>query len=411
MEGSKLKTVFVLYLAGAIALNAMIIWQVHDSILQGYSDFAALYAAGKLVQQGRASEMYDRRAQWQVQQEFAATVKIRRGPLPYVRPPFESLLFWPFAYLKYPLSCVLWGTVNLVTLLTIPFVLRSVRGEPEAISPGLGGVIALAFFPVAFDLLQGQDAVVLLLVFSFVFAFLRRGADFQSGMCLGAGLFKFHLIIPIALIFLLRRKTRFVLGFLTTALILVLVSATVVGWATLVGYPRYLWDLNRATGVGFITVRSMPNIRGLFAAFGAYQNSPVVTGVLWAVEVCGIIFTAYIWRPGRHDDQPLLAVGFSLSIVVTILTSFYVYAYDMTLMLIPILQLGSFFLRDLKKRPWSHRLLVSCIALLLLTPIYWVVIFRFDRFYWMALVLLIVALSLALIAESRRKLGDGLRFS
>ena len=105
MEGSKLKTVFVLYLASAIALNALIIWQVRDSILQGYSDFAALYTAGKLVQQGRASAMYDRRAQWQVQQEFASTVKIRRGPLPYVRPPFESLLFLGLAYLKYPLSC------------------------------------------------------------------------------------------------------------------------------------------------------------------------------------------------------------------------------------------------------------------------------------------------------------------
>jgi hypothetical protein len=46
----------------------------------------------------------------------------------------------------------------------------------------------------------------------------------------------------------------------------------------------------------------------------------------------------------------------------------------------------------------------------LLTPIYWVVIFRFDRFYWMAFVLLIMAVSLALIAESRRNLGDRLHF-
>ncbi len=411
MEGSKLKTVFVLYLASVIALNALIIWQVHDSILQGYSDFAALYTAGKLVQQGRASAMYDRRAQWQVQQEFASSVKIRRGPLPYVRPPFESLLFLGLAYLKYPLSCVLWGAVKIVILLTIPFVLRSVGGEPGAISPSLAGLIELAFFPVAFDLLQGQDATILLLILCLAFTSLRRGADFQSGLYMGFGLFKFHLIIPIALIFLLRRKNRFVLGFLTTALILLLVSAQVVGWATVVSYPRYLWDLNHASGVGFITLRSMPNIRGLLAAFGASQNSPLVTGVLWALEACGIVFAAYIWRPGRDDDQTLLTVGFSLSIVITILTSFYVYSYDMTLLLIPILQLGSFFLSDLKKRPWHQKLFVGCVALLLLTPFYWVVIFRFDRFYWMAFVLLIMAGSLALIAESRRTLGDRLHFS
>lgn len=304
---------------------------------------------------------------------------------------------------------MLWGAVNVVILLAIPFVLRSVRDDPGAISPTLAGLIALAFFPVAFNLLQGQDAVVLLLVFWFVFAFLRRGADFRSGMCLGVGLIKFHLTIPIALIFLLRRKTRLVLGFLTTALILAVVSTTVVGWPALVGYPRYLWELNRATGVGFITASSMPNIRGLLAAFGVYQDSLLVTGVLWAIEICGIIFTAYVWRPGADDDQTLLTVGFSLSIVMTILTSFYVYAYDMTLMLIPILQLGSLFLQDLRKQPWPQRILASCVVLLLLTPIYWVLIFRFHRFYWMALVLLIMALSLALIAESRRNLGDGLR--
>jgi hypothetical protein len=133
--------------------------------------------------------------------------------------------------------------------------------------------------------------------------------------------------------------------------------------------------------------------------------------VLLALQLCGIIFTAYIWRPGRDDDQTLLTVGFSLSIVITILTSFYVYSYDMTLLLIPILQLRSFFLPDLKKRPWPQKLFVGCVVLLLLTPIYWVVIFRFDRFYWMAFVLLIMAVSLALIAESRRNLDDRLHFS
>jgi Glycosyltransferase family 87 len=157
MEGSKLKTAFVLYLAGVIALNALILWQVHNSILEGYSDFAALYTAGKLVQQGRASALYDRRTQWQVQQEFASAVKIRRGPLPYIRPPFEALLFWPLAHLKYPAACLLWMALKVVILLAVPFLLLPIRGEPKATSGILGGLVGLAFFPVVFDLLQGQD--------------------------------------------------------------------------------------------------------------------------------------------------------------------------------------------------------------------------------------------------------------
>ena len=78
--------------------------------------------------------MYDRRAQWQVQQEFASSVKIRRGPLPYVRPPFESLLFLPLAYFKYPLSCVLWGAFKIFILLTVPFVFPRLAANREPIT-------------------------------------------------------------------------------------------------------------------------------------------------------------------------------------------------------------------------------------------------------------------------------------
>jgi hypothetical protein len=407
MEGSKLKTVIVLYLAGAVVLNALILWQVREPILQGYSDFAALYTAGKLVQQGRASAMYDRAAQWQVQQEFASSVKIRRGPLPYIRPPFESLLFWPLARLRYPTAFLLWMAVKVVILLAIPFVLRPVPGDAKAISPLLGGLLGLAFFPFVFDLLQGQDAVLLLLVLVLALNSLQGGAEFRSGMLLGLGLFKFHLVVPIALVLLLRRRDRVVLGFAATALVLLLISARVVGWATLIAYPGYLWDLNRASGVGVTTATSMPNVRGLLAAFGASQTSRLVTGFLWAIEVCGVIFSAYIWRPGRDEDHALLSFCFSLSIVVTLLTSYYVYSYDLTLLLIPMLQFGGFFLPGLKERVLSQKLFVVSLAVLLFSPLHWIVIFRFGGFYWLALVLLMMGLSMTWIAESRRKAGDG----
>jgi hypothetical protein len=411
MEGSKLKTAFVLYLAGAVALNALIVWRLREPILQGYSDFAALYTAGKLVQEGRASEMYDRGAQWQVQQEFASGVKIRRGPLPFIRPPFESLLFWPLAHLRYPNAFLLWMTVKVVILLAIPFVMDPVRGDPKAISPFLGGLLGLAFFPVVFDLLQGQDAVLLLLVLVLALNSLQRGADFRSGVFLGLGLFKFHLVLPIALVFLLRRKNRVVLGFLTAAFVLVLVSAQVAGWTTLTSYPGYLWDLNRASGVGVTTATSMPNVRGLLTALGTSQTSRLVTGFLWALEICGVVFTACIWRRGRDDDRVLPSLGFSLSVVMTLLTSYYVYTYDLTLLLIPMLQFGGIFLQGLRKRRLPEKLFVVCLAVLLLNPIHWVVIFRFGDYYWLALVLLLMGLSLAWIAESRRSLGNELHLS
>ena len=89
---------------------------------------------------------------------------------------------------------------------------------------------------------------------------------------------------------------------------------------------------------------------------------------------------------------------------MTLLTSYYVYTYDLTLLLIPMLQFGGFFLPDLKKRCWPEKLFVACLALLLLTPLHWIVIFRFGLFYWSGLVLLVMAVSVPLIMESRRNL-------
>jgi hypothetical protein len=402
MESSKLKTAFVLYLVGVVVLNALILWQLREPIVQGYSDFAALYTAGKLVQQERASSLYDRVAQWQVQQEFASSVKIRSGPLPYIRPPFEALLFWPLAHLQYPTAFLLWMAVKIVILCAIPLALRPLGDSAKAIPPILANLLALAFFPVALDLLEGQDGVLLLLVFVLTLNSLQRRAEFRSGLFLGLGLFKFHLVLPIALVFLLRRKNRVVAGFLATALVLVLISAQVVGWATLMAYPRYLWDLNRASGVGVSTATSMPNIRGLLAAFGVSQTSTLVMGFLWAVELCGVVFSAYIWRRAGNEPNAFTILGFSLSIVVTLLTSYYIYSYDLTLLLIPILQFGGFFLPGLRKRVLSEKLFVVSLAVLLFTPLHWVVIFRFGAAYWLALVLLTMSLSMAWIAERRR---------
>ena len=127
----------VLCLLGFAALNAWMIWQAHDPILQGYVDFASFYTAGRIVQSGQSPRLYDPALQWKVQQEFASTVKIRRGPLPYVRPPFEALVFLPLAYLTYPTACVVWMALKTVLLLAIPFLLPREDHKGEAKATGL----------------------------------------------------------------------------------------------------------------------------------------------------------------------------------------------------------------------------------------------------------------------------------
>jgi hypothetical protein len=395
MNKGKLRLVLVLYLLGMVVVHAAVLWRVRQPILRGYGDFAAFYTAGKLLQEGHAAGVYDPHLQWKAQQKFASTVSIRLGPLPYVRPPFEALLFLPFAYLSYPAACVIWMVLKLIALFAIPFVLRPAMTGNRLISVPLLGLLSLGLFPVAFDLLQGQDSILVLLIFSLALVFLQRGAEFRSGMFLALGLIKFHLVIPIFLVFLLRRKWNVVLGFVSTASVLFFISICLVGWRGMFAYPKYLLNLNRTSALGMIKPQSMPNFRGLISGSLAIDSLPQWTiWMLLTILGLGIFFTARTWRIARVRDSRVTAAGFSFAIAVTIVTSYYAYSYDMILLLLPIVLLSPHFLNPSEINGWPKILFLACAAVLLFSPLYWLLIMRFGQFYWMGLVVALFAVAL-----------------
>src|SRR5882762_21888 len=389
----------VLCLLGFAALNAWMIWQVHDAILQGYVDFASFYTAGRIVQSGQSPRLYDPALQWKVQQEFASTVKIRRGPLPYIRPPFEALLFLPLAYLTYPTACVVWMALKTILLLAIPFLLPREDHKGEAISArAWEGLLCLAFFPAAFDLLQGQDSVLLLLILVFALRLLLRGADLQCGVVLGFGLFKFHFIIPLIAIFALRKKSRVVMGFLATASFLFVVSLMLVHWAGILAYPSYFWGLNQVSELGMVKPRSMPNVRGLVTTFLGDRPLPAVAQwFLGGIAIAGVIVAARSWR---SKDRRFISAAFCFSIVVMLATSYYSYSYDLTLLLMPLLLFGGTFFEGSEIAGWPRTLFIAVAAVLLCTPLSWILALRVGQFRLMGLVLPALALSISALLKS-----------
>jgi hypothetical protein len=405
----------VLLLLGFAALNAGMIWRVRDSMLQGYGDFASFYTAGQIVRSGQSARLYDPALQWKVQQQFASSVEIRRGPLPYIRPPFEALLFLPFAYLSYPAACVLWTVLNFVLLLTVPFLLP--RSDPDGVGTStyaVESVVCLAFFPVAFDLLQGQDSVLLLLILVLALRLLLRGSDSGCGAILALGMFKFHLMIPLLAILILRlfvrkKKSRallgFLAGFLATASVLFVVSLLMVHWSGLLAYPKYLWGLNQASELGMVKPQTMPNVRGLMTLF--LGNGPLPAGANWflgGIVALGIIVASKSWRGDdcRGDDYRSTSVAFSFSVVVTLATSYYANSYDLTLLLLPLFLLGKTFLRGSEISGWPRILFLAAAGVLLCTPFAWILALRVNQFCWMAVVLFALATSIFAAGRSWR---------
>jgi len=396
---NKLKTryrfVAAFLLATAIA-HGVSFWQERARIKAGYGDFSAFYTAGLLVRRGEGKFLYDRAAQWNAQQEFASHVDIRKGPLPFIRPPFEALIFLPLAYFSYPVALAIWSIVKLVLLWLTTRVLPCPQPFTRIYPSWLEVALCLGLFPVFLDLLEGQDVVLLLLIFAAALNRLQSGKDVAAGVILALGLFKFHLVLPMALMLWLAGRARILAGFLPGAAALVALSCIVSGASVLSAYPLYLLRLNRATGVGFVAAQSMPNLRGLLTAFlgGAPYPGPI-HWLLLPAAIAAIVVAARLWRPLLNTGFPGLGLGYCLALLVAILTSYYAYSYDMTLLIIPLLLLGGGFLDQPGLPPVPQRLIAGGLLLVICTPLYWALILRFDRPYLLVVPMFILALGIA----------------
>jgi hypothetical protein len=229
------------------------------------SAFTQFYCAAQMVRRGLGSSVYDLRTQLEFQSRVAPVQVF------YNHPPFEALLFVPFTYVPYRAAYMLW-TITSLGLLIIAVLLIQARTElTSSISRftrvradmGLVTAVFLTFAPATTCLLLGQDCMLMLVVYSLAFVLLKRGSDCLAGCVLACGLFKFQLILPFALILLLRHKWSALRGLGLVGTLLVLISAGISGAGVLSAYPRFLLFDGTYRKVGGFAPEFMPNIRGL----------------------------------------------------------------------------------------------------------------------------------------------------
>ncbi len=350
-------------------INGAMLWNARVEIRQGYGDFSAFYSAGVLVRRGLGAELYNPAAQWKVQQEFANEVEIRQGPLPYIRPPFEALLFSGFATWPYATALLLWTGLKLALLSAIPFVVVRGRCWKEPFPRWATGLLLLGTFPEFMDLLMGQDAPLLAFLFAISFWQLSTDRETGAGFTLGLALFKFQLVIPLVVALLIGGRKRVWPGFATSTFAVFAISAVIVGWKGLLKYPGYLLALNQATGVGLITPGNQMNLRGLLVF--VVGRVPYPGGIHWVlapVALAAIVGAGLLWR--KAGDR-LLAEGFGLATIVAIITSYYAYEYDLLLLIVPLLAMRARRDDAPKADRVTRYLETAGLLLLLLTPVYW----------------------------------------
>src|SRR6202007_3182113 len=113
------KALLWIFVAAILSTHLFFLWRVRDRIARGDPDFTVFYTAGKILRQGHGAQLYQSNTQLAVQAEFARNSDIRRGPLPYIHPPFEALFFLPLTFLSYAHAFVAWNLINLAILLGV----------------------------------------------------------------------------------------------------------------------------------------------------------------------------------------------------------------------------------------------------------------------------------------------------
>src|SRR5258708_21749620 len=171
--------------------------------MQGDCDFRHLYAAGYMVRTGHRGELYDYGVEQRFQNRLVSPEAIA---LPFNHLAYEALLFVPYSYLSYRGGYFLFLATNVAVLAWAIRLMAPWTRNLRILILWLPTALFFTFLPIAAAFMQGQDSIILLLLFSGAFALLCLGRTAPAGFLVGLGLFKFQIVLPFALLFLLWRR-------------------------------------------------------------------------------------------------------------------------------------------------------------------------------------------------------------
>ena len=349
----------------AVLLFVPVVLTANTGLLRGV-DFAVPYTGGLIMGQGNAAKLYDLAEQQRVQEGFLKRPGLLIDPFP----PFHAPLFSPLTRLGYRAAYITWGMVNI--LLWVAFYYQMGSGPGARMNPFRCLKLSSLFFPLWVAIFQGQFSVLLLVAFALAFLCLKRGRDHAAGFALGLGLLKFQAVLPFAIIFLLRRKWRFIAGLAGAASLLGLVSVIAVGPQDMASYVNLMIDFMKHPSNPVYAVKpwNMPTVRGFVTGLLSGRIPQRWISALW-MSLSGLVMliTAWCWESGdRRGDGDRFDLMFAAALVVSALTAPHLLVHDLAPMILAvILVIAS---PEWKSKSRERVVIIVAIGILYASPLY-----------------------------------------
>jgi len=362
------KPLFIWSLLLPLPLGALVmiplLWSARTEMAAGKTDFSDLYAAAYVVKAGEGHLLYNDAAQTEVKSRLFPNGRTTRT---HNHLAFEALFLIPLTFLPYPAALITWLILNLALLvLAMHFIerhfprLRATLGVPLLL-PCLG------FYPIGQTFFEGQDSIVILILYAAAFMLFKSNKPFLAGIALAFAIFKFHLVLPTILLLLVYRERKAVLGFLSAASMLVGLSVLVVGFSGMVQFANNLIGSNSALTDSTNRARfalnptAYSNIRGLvYWALGQQTPDSILLIIVASASVALLIVSGLLYNRVPPD------LRFPFIIVVTMLVSFHLYYHDVSMLLISMFAAAEAALAG----RCSRKLLTISFAVLMLSPLY-----------------------------------------
>jgi len=288
------------------------------------SDFLNFYAAATIVSSGHGHELYNP----VTQQDALQNILGRRVAEFYLHPPFEAAALVPFTWLRIETAFVAWTVFNLALLGVLPLILTKTVSL-VARKPHLC-LLSFVFPPVLATITLGQDCILVLFFLACTYELLTEGNEFAAGLLLAPATIKFQYVTLVALFLMFLRRSRLLIGFAVGCVLLILVSALVVGPRGLIEYAYFVHRFDVHNGYGNISVDRLMNLRGFLAGLG-FSDHLRLYGSLCTASLVLLAFICSRWAK-RNEN-----LTFSLFVSIALLASPYSYFQDLTILLLPIL--------------------------------------------------------------------------
>jgi alpha-1,2-mannosyltransferase len=300
------------------------------------TDYIQFYVIGSLVRDGRTDGLYNPDTHLKQGQLRIAPELQLRAEYPNYGPQI-ALLFAPLALLPFAWSLAVFLLLTaLGYALSVWLVWRECEGLRDH-----GGLVALlaAASPLFLTLFRyGQLTAAGLLIFSAGFVAMRRRRLFAAGLLLGCLAYKPQFGAVLGVVLLASRQWRVLAGAALAVAVQLTIAWLVAGAAPLAQYAGILWTLMRNPRLVEIHPTELHSLRGFFQLL---FESPTAVTVCFFVALTGVLAAAVRTWSGRAP----LGVKWGELVLLTVLASPHLIAYDLVLLTVPLLVFADWAVR------------------------------------------------------------------